>query len=149
MGEPTPEPGALTVQRRLVAWDPTTQAPTVKTVPMIPKSEIHNLAQAALSLPYHDPIGLEPEFAGMTNAEVMVIKLSREAARTGDSSLIETLLDRVLGKPKQSAEVLQVRANYEDYLKELAAKHPAPIPAAAEPAPPGEVIDVMDEEIFG
>lgn len=156
MTEPPVEPSekGLTVQRRLVAWDPLTGEPITKSVPMLPKEQLRDIALAAMSLPYA-PGTLEneiadAEFRGMTNAEVMLIKMTREAAATGDSDLVEKLLDRVLGRPKQSSEVLKVHANYEDYLKSLAAKTPAPaeeaIPVKAEPV--GEIVDILKDDIF-
>lgn len=95
--------------------------PIINAAPTFTKAQIGEMALAALSLPYHDPLGLEPEFAGVTNAEVMMIKMARKAA-TGDIAATEMLLDRVLGKPKQTSEVQSLHLTYEDFLKDLVRK---------------------------
>lgn len=139
---PIEAPGAadsfpLTVQRRLVAWDPVTGAPIVKDVPMIPKVMVADVALAALSMPYDDPIGLEPQFRGLTNLEVMMIKRANRAAKTGDGDESDKLLDRVLGKTKIMSEIKKVNIDYVDFLKAVAAGLPTPaipsIPTTAEP----------------
>jgi len=109
-----------TIHRRLIIWNKD-GTPVPATVPVLAKSQIEDLALAVISLPYEDPLGLEPEFEGMTIAEVMFIRRARKAAR-GDPHATDALIDRILGRPKQSAEVKTMRVSYEDYLKEQAAK---------------------------
>jgi hypothetical protein len=60
----------------------------------------------------------------------MVIKAAQRAA-AGDSDETHKLLDRVLGKPKQQNENLNVNASYSDYLAGLA----------------GEIVEVYDVDI--
>jgi hypothetical protein len=144
---PVPALGQTTIQRRMIAWTPE-GLPVPVSVPMLSKAGIEELATAALSLPYKiEPLALvdipasappelqsrlqiendaaekayeaELEFQGMTNAEVMIVKLARAAAR-GDKDATASMLDRVLGKPKQSVESKSMKLTYEDYLKEMA-----------------------------
>lgn len=87
------------------------------------------------------------EFQGMTNAEVVAVKMARMAA-AGDKEAIKELWDRTLGRPKQSVESKSVNMTYEDVLKEMARRGEssvAPLPEgivdveaveAAEHAPP-------------
>jgi hypothetical protein len=82
----------------------------------------------------------ELEFSGMTNAEVMIVKLARAAAR-GDKDSTAAMLDRVLGKPKQSVESKSMKLTYEDYLKEMARTSALP------PVDRVEVTDVAEGEV--
>jgi len=119
--------------------------PRPVSVPLLTKQSVEDLAVAALSLPYKippappplDPLSLELptaeykerlrehneglEFIGMSNAEVMIVKLARAAA-AGSMQATETLLDRVLGRPKQSLESKSMTMTYADVLKEKAAR---------------------------
>jgi hypothetical protein len=93
----------------------------------INKDQMSSLITAALSCEYEGEIDPEtgeqyrfdPRFAGMTNAEVMAIRLAEKAASGHDKSITE-ILDRVLGKPKQSVESVGVKMNFRDYLDMLA-----------------------------
>jgi hypothetical protein len=172
----------------MIAWTPE-GLPVPVSVPMLSKAGIEELATAALSLTYKiEPLVLsdippsaspaekariaaendrlekahesELEFEGMTNAEVMIVKLARAAAR-GDKDSTAAMLDRVLGKPKQSVESKSMKLTYEDYLKEMArtaALPPAESVAEEEvghldaevvertitPADPGDGLDGLD-----
>jgi hypothetical protein len=98
--------------------------PRPANVPLLNKQSIEDLAITALSLPYMpDPLSLTEteEFLGMSNAEVMIVKLARAAA-AGSMQATETLLDRVLGRPKQSLESKSMTMTYADVLKEKAAR---------------------------
>lgn len=131
----TPQ-SSVKFNRRLVVWG-ADGLPAPATVPLLSKPQIDALAAAALSLPYSPvpPSEALPkeqyevafnqylaecaEFEGMTNAEVMYVRLARKAAE-GDKEATTVLLDRVLGKPKQSVESKSMKLTYEDYLQELA-----------------------------
>jgi hypothetical protein len=114
------------VTRRVTQWE--NGAPVVRDVPMLTKSQIVDTIAAVVSLPYHDPdddlrieMGLPPSrFYGMTNAEAMVTRLVENAARTGDKDEIEKILDRLLGRPKTTAEVHSVSETYEQALNRIA-----------------------------
>lgn len=92
----------------------------------ITPSSVKQLASTALSMPYQgeynaelDIFVVEPRFSGMTNAEVMWIKIAEKAA-TGDLSAVNIILDRVLGKPKQSVESMSMSMTYPEFLEHLA-----------------------------
>jgi hypothetical protein len=111
---------------------------------MLTKPQIETLAAVALSLPYDDPLGLDPEFDGMTNAEVMMVRMARKAA-AGDLSVASELLDRVLGRPKQSVESKSLNLTYEDFLKEAARL--AAVPTEPPPHPhPSDIFGGDDDE---
>ncbi len=128
--------GLVTINRRMIIWTPE-GVPMPSSSPLLSKQNIEDLATTALSLPY---TGGEEEFASMTNAEVMLVRLARAAAG-GDQSAAEALMDRVLGRPKQSVESKSFRMTYEDLLKEKA--------AAAQRAETVEVQIVRDDKPFG
>jgi hypothetical protein len=142
---------AVVVQRRVITWTPE-GLPVPTSQPLLSKRGIEELASVALSLPYVVPQPeLPPEpapeapltvtekyererdaildkyhaevekFAGMTNAEVMMVRQAEKAAN-GDSGAANDILDRVLGKPKQSVESKNLNLTYEDMLKEKAAR---------------------------
>lgn len=88
-------------------------------------SSVKQLAITALSLPYQgeyvpelDVMYIDPRFEGMSNAEVMWIRMA-EKASTGDLKAAEMILDRVLGKPKQSVENATMTMNYTEFLDYL------------------------------
>lgn len=134
-------PGAaVLIKKRLVTWDPKTGRPMLVTVPVLSKTQLVDIIHAELSLPYEDPLGLEPEFDGMSNHEVMIRKRVRHAALTGDDEKSELLLDRILGRPKQSSESVSVKVGYEDYLRHLAEQEASqsPPPSESPSGPPSE-----------
>jgi hypothetical protein len=112
----------VVINRRMIVWGKD-GLPAPATTPLITKPQIEALVSASLSLPYDgDKLGLEPEFDGLTNVEVMMIRMARGAAN-GDLELAKELLDRVLGKPKQSVESKSLSLSYEDFLNEVARKN--------------------------
>lgn len=127
MGELTN--GVVPVNRRIVVFDAVSGRPVVQNVPMLTKAQVAEIALAAASQLYVDPndesaleLGLPPsEFYGMTNLEVMLIKQARNAALTGDSDMVEKILDRLIGKPKQTSEIAKT-VTYEGYLTQIAQK---------------------------
>lgn len=125
------------INKRMIVWGPD-GIPRPSSVPTLTPQGIGDLAAVALSLPYkipEVPLNLpdkehqeavarredEMEFEGMTNAEVMIIKLARAAA-SGDQEATTMMLDRVLGRPKQSVESKSMTMTYADVLKEKAAR---------------------------
>ena len=89
-------------------------------------SSIKQLATIALSLPYegdyNEELGInviDPRFEGMSNAEVMWVRMAEKAA-AGDIDAAKTILDRVLGKPKQSVETTTMTLTYPEFLEHLA-----------------------------
>jgi hypothetical protein len=124
------------VNRRLVTFDPTSGVPVLSTGPVFTRAQVSELALAAASQLYVDPndelavsLGLPPSrFWGMTNLEVMLIKQAEAAARTGEN--VDAILDRIIGKPKQSIESHKVVETYEGMLQRLAKD--ASIPASVD-----------------
>lgn len=93
---------------------------------IINTQSVKKLAQVAASLPYEgewdeelETYILEPRFKGMTNIEVMWIRLAEKAAN-GDTGAMNMIFDRILGKPKQSVETASVSFTYEQFLQKLA-----------------------------
>lgn len=84
------------------------------------------LAQVAASLPYEGEWDedlsmyvVESRFKGMSNIEVMWIRLAEKAA-SGDHGAMNMIFDRILGKPKQSVESASVTMNYQEFLETIA-----------------------------
>ena len=126
---------------RILTWE--NGIPSVGNTPILQESSLRQLVPAVLSLPYlgriitvTDPeLGpvdqreIEPEFMGLSNGEVMLIKLAQRAAE-GDSDVAFRLLERILGKAKQQNENLNVDLTYTDFLDALpetqsTLRHPA------------------------
>jgi len=112
-----------------VTWDAEGN-PVVKNVQVFTRAQVSDIAMAAASAPYITAddelalaLGLPPsEFHGMSNLEVMLIKQARWAAASGETDVIEKVLDRLIGRPKTTAEVKSLSLGYEDMLKEIARK---------------------------
>lgn len=97
----------------------------------ISPQSVKQLATSALSLPYEgeydESLGIkvvEERFTGMSNAEVMWVKIAEKAA-AGDLSAAGLILDRVLGKPKQSVESTSMTLSYPEYLELIAKQEQA------------------------
>lgn len=102
---------------KLIKWENGIPVPVEK--PLLNSQQIKDVAAAVLSLPYEgegDPLGADPELFGMSKLEVSLIKMARAAA-DGDKWAINFLLDRAVGKPKQTSETVKMDMTYEDYLK--------------------------------
>lgn len=161
----------MAVNRRVIAWTPE-GLPVPTSQPLISRRGIEELASVALSLPYVVPEPEYPQepdaeasvavraryeadclalrtrytaecekFAGMTNVEAMMVRKAEKAAN-GDDGAANDLLDRVLGKPKQSVESKTLNLTYEDLLKEKASQAASHIVDAevvrVEPAAPAD-----------
>lgn len=81
--------------------------------------------QTALALPYRgqfDPetgaYTVEPEFEGLPNGVVAILRIAEQAAN-GDISAFRELSDRVAGKPKQEVQSTNLNLGYDDWLKQL------------------------------
>ncbi len=111
------------IQATSIKWVNGVPEPFVKS---INPTSIKTLATTALSMPYQgeysselDTFIMEPRFEGMTNAEVMWIRTAEKAA-AGDLAATNLILDRVLGKPKQSVESMSMTMTYPEFLEHLA-----------------------------
>jgi len=91
-------------------------------------------------------IASREEIEGMTLAEVMVRQLVLKACAGNDKS-IQEVMDRLLGKPVQLAEVKSVSFTYQDYLDECMKKDAEeagrPLPAPVSLSPPDPVEDLL------
>lgn len=110
-------------QRTMIQWVNGIPEPSYGS---INPSSIKQLATATLGLPYegvyNEELGIfieEPRFKGMSNAEVMWVKIAEKAA-AGDLEAAKMILDRVLGKPKQSVETTTMTLTYPEFLEHLA-----------------------------
>lgn len=136
------------VNQRLVTWDADGN-PLVKNVRVFTKTQVAEIAMAAASQPYVDlndelavALGLPPSrFYGMTNLEVMLVRQAEWAAASGETDVIEKVLDRLVGKPKQSSESLHIHDSYEEALKRIGAKAAATTKPAIQEA---EIVDPLE-----
>lgn len=92
---------------------------------VLPKERITDVLLAALALPYagtKDPVtqevSVEPEYFGLSNAEVMALKIANRAAG-GDLDAAKLILDRILGKPKQQVETTNLNLTLGEYLSQI------------------------------
>ena len=108
----------------MITWINGVPEPTYGKI--VNPQSVKKLAQVAASLPYEgewdedlEMYVLDPRFKGMSNVEVMWIRLVEKAAN-GDMAATNMILDRILGKPKQSVESASVSMTYQEFLKEIA-----------------------------
>lgn len=120
MEDPLFAPSTL-VQRRLLVRDKDGN-PTLAVVPLVTKAVMQDLHNAAAAMPYAspepDPLHPDHFYDGMSCAEVMVRKRQTRAAFTGED--VEPVLDRLMGKPKQTSESLRINVTYEERIKQIA-----------------------------
>lgn len=92
---------------------------TVKFLSTIKRDDVKNTIKALWSLTYDaDPI-LEPDYIGLTNGQVIMMK-QVELAVKGDGASIDRLLDRMIGKPEQVNKNLNVQGTYKEFMEEVA-----------------------------
>lgn len=152
---PSPrEEGAasLVVRRRIVQWDAQGN-PVVSLEPMVTSAQVRDLHAAAVARPFSapDPVDPDHKYDGLPMIEVMVLKKVERAARSGES---EEVLDRLVGRPKQTTETTKLTVSYEDALREIerkeALKSASPAPRPAVPAfLEAEVVTTREEGIGG
>lgn len=87
--------------------------------------QIGDAFRAALSLEYEPVTKLSPDgeetidpkeeqYIGLTNLEVMAIRRAKEAATSGNIDASNFVLDRVVGKPKQTTEALIINTSWRE-----------------------------------
>lgn len=141
------------VQKRIVVFGKD-GLPVPASAPMLSEAQLGAMPLTAASLPYEtkprehltikekeEYLKSEKQYEGLSNGEVMVIKMAKEAA-DGNTRTTEIVLDRVLGKPKQTSEIKTMHFTYEDFLKEKAKKENEKITLAEN----SEAIDAEVEE---
>lgn len=90
-----------------------------KFLATIKRDDVKNTIKALWAIPYDaDPI-LEPEYMGLTNGQVIMMK-QVELAVKGDGSALDRLLDRMIGKPEQVNKNLNVQGTYKEFMEEVA-----------------------------
>ena len=89
--------------------------------------EVVGSLQSVLASPY---TGKDPKKVGMTKGAAAFMSIA-EAAQDGDLGALESLLNRLLGKPVQQVQSLNVTATLSEFLGKLAEEMEKP-----------EVIDV-------
>lgn len=110
-------------QKVMITWVNGVPEPTYGKIVNV--QSVKKLAQVAASLPYEgewdeelEMFIIEPRFKGMSNVEVMWVRLAEKAAN-GDVGAMGMIFDRILGKPKQSVETASVSMTYQEFLTEL------------------------------
>ncbi len=108
-------------KQMIIKWVDGKPVPTEREI--ITKEAVADLPITVMSVPYkRTPLeiefGIDADLEGMTNGEVMMLQMSRSAAR-GDHKAADMLLDRILGKPKMVSENKNLNLSYQDYLEEL------------------------------
>lgn len=98
-------------------------APKPRGSKSMKKEQLQDLYHASLGIMYQgdwDPMTqtyvIDPLYAGMTYGQMMVFKQVRKAAESGEANLIEKVMDRVLGKPKQAMETVTMSLSYEEFM---------------------------------
>lgn len=123
--------------------------PVVVGRPLITKDYLENMASAALTLPYEPTkkelkSGEGVKYNGLTNGEVIMLKLVKEAAN-GDSASRKDILDRKLGKAMQTTRSFKVTTSLGDFLSGLSETEKARTQRSLSNAPiDAEVSDVDD-----
>ena len=95
--------------------------PITKYIKPVTKLSVSETLAAAANLPYIaiNDTQDEKRFEGRTNIEVSSIRLAEKAA-SGNLEAVNQMLDRILGKPKQETQNLNVNVTYQDYLDKIA-----------------------------
>ena len=120
--EPTNSKQVIKHYERYISW--IDGAPVPATREILRKEVFEVLPTTVLSLPYEPTpsdieLGQQDRFTGMTNGEVMLLRIAEQAAG-GDQDAAKMLLDRILGKPRQHVEVKKLTMTYQDFLEQVA-----------------------------
>lgn len=90
----------------------------------------------------------ETRFDGMELMEVAIIRLMEKAAK-GDFDSTNSILDRILGKPKQETQNVNVNVTYADYLDSLPDDDDTGDPQLKEESPPKRIeVDVQEAQVI-
>ena len=81
-----------------------------------PEATLRTLLRTCLDLPYD---GSDPTLKGLSQGEAMVINMTRAAAE-GDSDARTQVIDRFLGRPKQSIESVSLTGDLNEFLDKVA-----------------------------
>ena len=104
------------MQKSVIVWKD--NLPTVESREIFPTENLKLITETILAEPYDDPLGIFPKYKGMSNGEVVLRQLIRRAT-LGCKDATKELLDRIVGKPKQTIESKRLTMTYQDYLDGL------------------------------
>lgn len=117
---PTEGPQDAVDYRALIEWRE--GVPHLVSAPVrlseAPEDALRVLLRRCLDLPYD---GRDPTLQGLSQGEAMVINWARQAA-AGDAEARTAIVDRFLGRPKQSVESVSLTGNLNDFLDKVAAQ---------------------------
>jgi len=104
-----------------------------------PEATLRTLLRKCLDLPYD---GLDNTLKGLSQGEAMVINMTRQAA-AGDSDARTQVIDRFLGRPKQSIETVSLTGDLNSFLDRVAEETKIEtIEVVSEPVPFDSVEDL-------
>lgn len=106
-------------QNKYIKWVDGVPTPASKRTLQV--KDIQQVIKAAASLPFgeeDDVLGICPDFYGLSYMEVAAIRLAKRAAM-GDKEATSMLLDRTVGRPKQSVESTNLNMTYQEYLESI------------------------------
>lgn len=83
-----------------------------------PREKLLAVLEKSLDLPYS---GNDPSLQGLTCGAAMMIGMTRDASE-GNHEARMAILDRLLGRPKQSIESVQLTGDLNSFLDHVAAK---------------------------
>lgn len=106
-----------TMRARMIEW--VDGVPTLVNTQVIPKESVPDLIAAAMSAPFEDSLGLFPQYRGLTNLEVSLIRMANQSA-DGSLDHLNFLMNRWLGAPKATTEVKKLTMTYQDLLDAMA-----------------------------
>jgi len=101
------------MKKAVIVWKD--NIPTVTDQEIFPTGQLTAVTEKILAEPYEDPLGIFPEFKGMSKGEVVLRQLISRAT-LGDKDATKELLDRMVGRPKQQIESKRLTMSYQDYL---------------------------------
>lgn len=112
--ELTPRTGKFNQYSSMVIWENGMPKVAVARIFDGPKAagSLKAFMQEALNLPYS---GGEPEYQNLSKGEVILLRLLNDAAG-GDHSARSEVMDRVMGKPLQTTQSVNLRGSLEDFL---------------------------------
>lgn len=100
--------------------------PSPKLSKTMMKEQVQQLYHAAIARPYMGQWNpdtqtyfCEADYRHLTKMEVIIERIV-DRATTGELKAVDMLMDRVLGKPKQSVEAVTMSLSYTEYLDRLA-----------------------------
>jgi hypothetical protein len=104
------------MKQSVIVWK--NNLPVVESREVFPTHDLKTITESIMAEPYDDPLGIFPQYAGMSNGEVILRQLIGRAA-LGCKDATKELFDRLVGKPKQQIESKKMTMTYQDYLDGL------------------------------